>query len=513
VQSKKQGLFLLFFVVIPPCAAQNSSVQGEVTNSFTGAPIVRAHITLFNESRKYGALTNAEGKFSLQNLVPDSYQLDAERVGFKSASEKSTVLGPNELHDSVRLELTPLGAISGRVVDPSGDPMEAVNVIVERSPRSFLVENVTTDAKGRFRVGALAPGEYIVVAQKDDPPFPPEIRTDGTTEVHYASTYYPGSLTAQSGVRVEVQPGSENAGIEIKMVGVPIVAVRGRVEGIPAGDNDVTAIISDGTNSRRGSHSLAPDGSFVVWRLDPGHYSVSAEGHGPNGQELKTEPEDIDIAGSNIDNLQLRVIPPSTIRGSLVFDDDETRQRLHQTHSPEVTLSVLYDGHKELDELQSPLTAKIGEDDSFRLEGLPPNLYTVHLGGGLYVSSMRLGPSEIDGAVLDLRHGSAGEDLSLTVSSKASSVSGTVRDDKGEAAEAKVILIPDDDRGWDLSSYDASTKADGTYSLDGIAPGKYKVLVLDESANSEAAYYDGVGEEIEIKGGEKISRDFTRQRY
>ncbi|MEO8593667.1 MAG: carboxypeptidase-like regulatory domain-containing protein [Candidatus Solibacter sp.] len=62
-----------------------AAVSGTVVDAATGAPIVRAHVTcdgyLAGKAQQFGALTNAEGKFSISALPAGSYQLGAERIG------------------------------------------------------------------------------------------------------------------------------------------------------------------------------------------------------------------------------------------------------------------------------------------------------------------------------------------------------------------------------------------------------------------------------------------------
>ncbi len=55
----------------------------------------------------------------------------------------------------------PRGAVAGRVVDARADaPLEGVNVYLQDTHRG-----ATTDAEGRYRIGALPPGEYVLVAR------------------------------------------------------------------------------------------------------------------------------------------------------------------------------------------------------------------------------------------------------------------------------------------------------------------------------------------------------------
>jgi hypothetical protein len=52
---------------------ESASVQGSVTNSMTGAPVLRARIALRGSGRdakNYTALTTADGKFTIPGVVP-----------------------------------------------------------------------------------------------------------------------------------------------------------------------------------------------------------------------------------------------------------------------------------------------------------------------------------------------------------------------------------------------------------------------------------------------------------
>ena len=147
-----------------------AGVEGTVTNALTGEPLVRAHVTLRGiaggEARNLGALTNAEGKFSIASLPAGSYTVTTDHVGFTAVIEHGRTgvqveLRAGDKKDDVKLKLMPTGAITGRVVDADGEPAEGITVSAERGSMGMRA-SANTDEKGQFRIGGLAPGKYRV---------------------------------------------------------------------------------------------------------------------------------------------------------------------------------------------------------------------------------------------------------------------------------------------------------------------------------------------------------------
>src|ERR1700723_164010 len=71
----------------PPAAvaADLASLSGAVTNSVTGSPVLRAHVSLRSaggSEQQYGAMTNGEGKFTMTQLPPGHYTVSVEHAGF-----------------------------------------------------------------------------------------------------------------------------------------------------------------------------------------------------------------------------------------------------------------------------------------------------------------------------------------------------------------------------------------------------------------------------------------------
>ena len=236
-------------LLLASCAAaaqstdQLATIEGSVTNYISGEPLMRAHVslggnTIAGKQVRYGAVTDTSGKFSISGLPPGTYGAQVERVGFVTGSTgwpaTGITLAAGDRKSGVKLQLLPFGAISGRVVNPDGEPVEFAQVTAE-GPAGPVGMISGTDEHGVYRLGGLRPGRYRVRAAMQMRVLPPETRSDGTTEINYIPTYYPNAATAPAAGRVAVQPGSEATGIDIRLSKAPIVRVSGTVRDLPQG--------------------------------------------------------------------------------------------------------------------------------------------------------------------------------------------------------------------------------------------------------------------------------------
>jgi hypothetical protein len=520
-----------------------ATVTGSVTNSLTGEPILRAHVLLrisvqenpdTNPSpQAYGALTSREGTFTISRLPPGRYTVSADRIGFVppavmlanggATGNAMITLGPGEKKEDLKLTLTPTGAITGRVLDSSGEPVPNVAVQAEGGNGS---QGATTDEQGRYRIGSLRPGKYRVLASPQQLSFGMEIRTDGTKEAHYSATYYPDALVRASAHRLDVTPAAQLRGIDIRLVTMPVVSVSGKVVGLAPGNMRAGIWVTPAGDQHYSGGAQDPvkaDGTFTISRLGPGKYALVAISVGPGPQRgLASAPVEIEVAGSNIEHLELRMIPPFEVGGQLRFDDERARfphppqppSQPPAAQPPIPRRQIRLDGAAGY--MSHDLSTDVGADDTFTLEKVPPGRYHVQLlWGPGYVRSVSVGTTETEGDILDAANGLAGA-VTVWVSMSTCDVSGTVNGPSGPAAGAHVVMVPVTAGRNFLRS--VSTRPDGTYTIAGLPPGKYKLAAADDDfypnpAQPDVAFedYESVAETIDLRPGDKVTRDLKRK--
>lgn len=511
-------------------AAGAASISGVVTNSVTGAPLPRAHVggaILGNTGAQFfEAVTDTDGKFSVEGLPAGRIIISANRAGFVAPASgnrlSDTQLRAAERRENVKLALAPTGAISGRVLNADGLAVPGAIVSIEGGP--FGLNPATTDEKGQFRISGLPPGRYRVVANPAVMPFPPEIRTDGTREVHYARTYYPDALTSKAAQRIEVGAGIDAMGMDIRLVRTPIVTVSGRVSDIPAGGKTLVRALLNGAvgNGVQATANVKPDGSFQIWQLDPGTYTLvatnTASAPGPS-RGLQSTQVEIEVAGKDIERVELRMIQPFDLTARLAFDDAKAReapamqspQRPGQQPAAQATprppaprrIMLRPEGQSFVNfgpSIFQPM--EVGADDSITVEKLLPARYHVTATWGPYVKSVTIGTVETEGDTLDLRNGPAGP-VTVTLASVTGEVSGVVSDPSGPVAGVRITMLSDRGPAGTQGYRAAMSGPDGNYSFKAVPPGKYKLVVGDADSEEPA-------ETVDVHAGDKLVKALAK---
>src|ERR1039457_6734313 len=256
-------------------------VEGSVSNSVTRIGVsdvqvrlqrtMAPNIDLLTEAQQvseaqqelYEALTDVSGKFHIEGVKDGKYSVTFFREGF-SALRSGVTAVEVKAGDPLELELkmTPLGRVTGRVLDGKGRQVSGAGLAVGGTAGA---QSRVADENGEFAMENVGGGTYTLAAGAPDEWDPPE-PVEGKKQA-WALTYYPGIIHADSAARIVVPPGGEVTGLEIKLLAVPLWHVSGVVlgtDGKPVHSANVR--LSRGliaTTDDDGEFELdAPDGTY-----------------------------------------------------------------------------------------------------------------------------------------------------------------------------------------------------------------------------------------------------------
>src|SRR5690242_8565247 len=152
------------FLFASICAAQSTgSVTGSVVDRVTGAGIPDVAVTVYTrQAVLYEATSDSGGEFQIFGMKPGDYEVRFEKEGYEPIPIKIPPqpykVGQGQDPVRIRLELTRHVSLSGRVLDPDGNPVSQGEVRLGNHPA------VPVSGDGTFTVKDLVPGSYIVTA-------------------------------------------------------------------------------------------------------------------------------------------------------------------------------------------------------------------------------------------------------------------------------------------------------------------------------------------------------------
>ncbi len=276
-------------MLAPGIAAVLAAVSGTIYLIQDGVrrPLAGASVTAsWAGSRVASATSDAAGRYRLPNLPPNRITLAASCPGYfllaPASREAGLVIDLRSApeYSPADFEARRGGVITGRLTDAWGDPVDRAAVYVTRlsGPGDRHREpagQTTTDDRGLYRLFGLAPGRYRLAV------LPPE-REDG--EEPAAPIYYPGVLDPARARPLEVAAGEEIGGADVVLRPERLYEVRGRLaEPPPEGARGMRIHIQrvrEGPDAPPAGAPVEKDGTFLLPRLPPGPYVLSALGPG-----------------------------------------------------------------------------------------------------------------------------------------------------------------------------------------------------------------------------------------
>ena len=496
-----------------PAQSPGATVDGEVVDNATGQKLVRASVVLrsmADASTEYRTTTDEQGKYRLtmDQIKAGFYLLEAQKPGFATLIEHNTkgttfMLRPGDSKHDLILRMLRSGAIAGRILDPDGEPVVGISVRAEIG--DYTMVSTTSDEQGRFRIEGLARGSYRLRAVVPrNLSSAREIRSDGSVDMILTDAYYPSSPDLVGSGQLSVLEGSEAAGIDISVTRAAVVRVSGTVA------SEQQRVIGASLELRTSGHpnefqriTVRPNGTFEMWRIDPGQYWLRAFMMSGNDL-LRSSWVALDVAHEDINGLTLSLFPPFQVLGNL--REDSTSTTSPPKASPGPSRTVIF---QSVETPQNTVRATVEAGGTFTLKSMTMGKYRViSTGSPIFIKSWTLDGIAYDGDVLDLSTSNPIQKLELLVSSNTAEISGLVSGSKGPLARTSVVVTqPSAAAGVSRFVKAVSTIDDGTFRLSGLAPGSYRIQATDEdeiaSVHGDFSSYADVSVAVTLQAGDK----------
>jgi hypothetical protein len=242
-----------------------------LTDETSPRPLHRATVVLSSGEARFpqSTMTDEAGRFAFTRLAAGNYSIVSTKPGYVAAyyGAKQAGRGPGvpiavldgQQVADVTMRMMHGGVISGTITTQSGRPAENINVMVYRVDNiggarrlSLTTVSVNTDDRGMYRAFGLAPGDYVVQIGGTLASFAlnGEARLVTSAElrwadqvsgaaaisppppgqtVSYSSMYFPGTPDVSSASILTLGPAEERDGVDFSLALVPTARLSGQV--------------------------------------------------------------------------------------------------------------------------------------------------------------------------------------------------------------------------------------------------------------------------------------------
>jgi len=333
-----------------PAARADAAISGVIVDETTKQPIADAVVSLgamvgpreISRAMRH-QFSDARGRFVFTGIAAGKgYTIQAAKSGYFDGRYGGSHFLPISVADgewirNITVTLRRPGSFSGQVFDERGEPVIGVFVRVlsvvrvAGHDRYAVGPLTTTDDRGMYRVGALAPGRYLAMvpsvqasvpvsaspaavagmtpemeaaarnAGRGIPAAPAMMDFDSITRISLggfpippppqngrAFTYpvaFSGGAVLSQAPAVAIESGAERNGVDVRLEPQPAVRISGVVQGpsealaglslrlLVEGGDDL------GMGGEAGTALVAPDGSFSFGGVPAGTYTIETSPH------------------------------------------------------------------------------------------------------------------------------------------------------------------------------------------------------------------------------------------
>jgi hypothetical protein len=492
-----------------------ASIKGKVVAADGGRPIRRVQVSLSSpdlpESRSMS--TTAQGIYEFKDLAAGRYTITATREGFIRLQYGQRRPGepgrPLQLADGQRVEnadfsLPRTGWITGRVTDELGDPLAGVSMFPAqwkyfRGKRRMVPVPGggafnRTDETGQFRITALEPGDYFVLATTrstwtvDDKP---------TERIGFLPTYAGGTANPAEAMRIKVNMGQEASTGDFAMVPGRVASISGTAtysSGLPMSGESINMtqeFAGPGSSSQFGMQGakVNADGSFTIKNVAPGEYRLSIRGPGDKERPPEGVTMTVSVMGEDLAGVMLVGGSGGSVAGRIVSDTggavpvpESSRMRVSARPVDPTSTYASFDNDN----------GRVKDDGAFEVTNVyGQNRLTVSpLPAGWAIRTIEHGGKDYADVPIDLRGGTRMDNVTIVLSKTLPRVQGTLADEHGKPAEGSVLLFPEEASKWgEDARLVRSTRPDlaGAFEFRNVIPGSYLIVPLEYVRDGEWA--------------------------
>jgi protocatechuate 3,4-dioxygenase beta subunit len=434
------------------------------------------------------ARAGADGRYVLADLSANEYRVTARSAGYVTLEFGQTqppVPGrPVDLRIAVAFDeadftLPRASAIEGALVDEFGDPAPGVDVQIARvefvagkrrlMPVSTPRRSRPTDDRGQFRIYGLPPGDYYVMALSG--PFAAD-----PTRAGFAPTFYPGTTSAIDAQPVRVGVGQDASGLSFALAPAPAATISGRVVG--ADGQPVPRIVLLLAQTHGGDvravvvarQTTTNTGEFQFENVPFGAYVLQAGGPPGFGSV------EVAVDRPRLPDVSVVVRQRSTMRGTLVFEGDETRPP-----SARVRISSLPVDFVNGPLIGMPAQSRVNADGTFEVRGLAGiAVARAEAPAPWAMKRITWNGRDVTDEPFDFRAGDV-DGVEIVLSTRLASVTGIAVDGTAPVADYSVIVFAQDPSRWTFPSRvvaSARSTQEGRFAIGGLPPGDYFAVAV-----------------------------------
>ena len=488
--TKPSSSFLLITLSAAALFAQPAKyrIAGMVVNAESGSALNRARVVL----TRYGStqalatqITGDDGRFSFE--VPEGkFGLEAgtrvarQNYGISTPDAlagSSIITGPGQDTGNLVFRWFPRGAISGKVVDSTGDPVESALVQLLQSTVSGGRRMAQSrgwrysDDRGEYRFGLLAGGSYLL-AVTGTPWYSTRRAFTETSEpaLAFVPTYFPNTNDLSRAGILILKPGMDaRADFTLPVGPGANVVVK---HDAPKDMKGRISLITEGVGGREGfqrqSSFSGIQQPFQLGAIPPGRYLLRLAGS--EGTSDYSARKIIDVSGSEV-NVELEVRKVPTVSGTVVLKNPKAK--------PKGTLlaSLIREDNFAV------LSTAVHADGTFAFPSVGPGRQRLAIRGtdGYFASDVHVEGTQFEDGIADLQEGEAAT-VRMVASDEIGVVQGFVMQEEKPIVGAMVVLAPAGG-STDIFRYRGfQTDSDGSFDFQNVPAGDYMLFATAETS-------------------------------